>query len=317
MSRTLTAMFDSRADAEAAKARLIASHVDTDHIRIVEQGAQGDHGIWASLKSMFVADEDRHAYGEGIRRGAFLLTADVEEGEADGAVRILDEGNSVDLDKRTADWRGSGWTGEFADKGANTARTGGEEVIPVVEEKLHVGKREVSRGGARVRSYVRETPVEEQVSLREEHVNVERRPVDRALGAGELTGDAFRERSIEMTATAEEAVVGKEARVVEEVVVSKTADTRTETVRDTVRRTEVEVDNDPVQKFAGVSGSGTTGVSGSAGTTGIGSPDTTTGAFGREAKVVGKTDLPGTSTMDDDRVATGIGGAAPLDGTRR
>ena len=291
MSRTLTAFFDSRADADAAKARLVASHVDADHIKIVDQSTGGDKGLWASLKDLFVADDDRHAYGEGIRRGGFLLTAEVDEGQADAAVRVLDEGNSVDLDQRTADWRGSGWTGTYAD----ASRGGTEEVIPVIEEELRVGKREVSRGGARVRSYIREIPVSEQVSLRDEQVNVERRPVDRALAAGELSGDAFRERSIEMTATGEEAVIGKEARVVEEVVVSKTADTRTETVSDTVRRTEVEVENDPVQKFAGVSGTGTTGLGGTTGTTDT--TGTTTGAFGREARVAAGVD--GTPAYDD------------------
>jgi stress response protein YsnF len=38
--------------------------------------------------------------------------------------------------------------------------------------------------------------------------------------------------------------VAKEARVVEEVALRKTAEERTETVRDTVRRTEVEVEDD-------------------------------------------------------------------------
>ncbi len=294
MSRTVTALFDSRADADAAKQRLVASQIDASNVHIHEQGAEGDHGFWASLKGLFVADDDRHAYGEGIRRGGYLVSADIDEGRADEAVRILDEANSVDIDQRTADWRGSGWTGRFADTTTPTTGTGqtvGEEVIPVVEEELRVGKREVERGGARVRSYIREIPVNEAVSLREEHVNVERRPVDRALGAGELSGDAFRERTIEMTETAEEAVVGKTARVVEEVVVSKTADTRTETVSDTVRRTEVEVEHDPVQKFAGVSGTGTTGPGATTGTTGF------TG-----------------STIDrDERVATGIDGTSPLD----
>lgn len=280
MSRTVTAFFDNRADAEAAKRRLAAANLSASDVAIHEQGAHGDTGVWASLKNLFVADDDRHAYGEGIRRGGFLLTADVEEGHADEAVRILDETNSVDLDQRSADWRGGGWTGRF-----DAADTGNEEVIPVVEETLRVGKREVERGGARVRSYIREIPVNEQVSLREEHVEVERRPVDRALGAGELAGDAFRERSIEMTETAEEAVIGKEARVVEEVVVRKTADTRTETVSDTVRKTEIEVDQDPVRKFAGVSGTSVTG---------------------------------GTNATDfdderDTRVAAGIDGATPLD----
>lgn len=121
-------------------------------------------------------------------------------------------------------------------------KTAGEEAIPIVEEQLRVGKREVGGGRVRVRSYVVEEPVSEQVSLRDEHVTVERRAVDPShpLGAGE---DAFRERTIEADERREEAVVNKEARVKEEVVVRKDAQQRTETVSDKVRRTEVEVDD--------------------------------------------------------------------------
>ena len=49
---------------------------------------------------------------------------------------------------------------------------------------------------------------------------------------------------IEAAETSEEAVVSKEARVREEVVVRKEAEERTETVRDTVRRTEVEIEDE-------------------------------------------------------------------------
>ena len=90
-----------------------------------------------------------------------------------------------------------------------------------------------------MRSYVTETPVHEQIRLRDERINVQRRAVDRPITDAD---EAFRERTIDMTATGEEAVVGKTARVVEEVVVSKTADTRVEQIDDTVRRTDVEVD---------------------------------------------------------------------------
>jgi uncharacterized protein (TIGR02271 family) len=83
--------------------------------------------------------------------------------------------------------------------------------------------------------------VQEQVALREERVNVERRPVDRPVAAGD---DAFRERTVEATESAEEAVVAKEARVTEEVVVRKQSEERTQTVSDTVRRTEVEVEDE-------------------------------------------------------------------------
>ena len=83
--------------------------------------------------------------------------------------------------------------------------------------------------------------MQEEVALREEHVSIERNPVDRPIAAGD---DAFRERTIEATESAEEAVVSKEARVTEEVVVRKQAEERTETVSDTVRRTEVEVEDE-------------------------------------------------------------------------
>ena len=117
----------------------------------------------------------------------------------------------------------------------------GRRRVPSFEERLSVGKRETAHGRVRIRSYVVETPVQEQVALREEHVSIERRPVAPPVAAGD---DAFRERTIEATETGEEAVVGKEVRVTEEVVVRKTAEERTETVSDTVRRTEVEVEDE-------------------------------------------------------------------------
>ena len=113
--------------------------------------------------------------------------------------------------------------------------------IPIIEERLRVGKREAGHGRVRIRSYVVETPVQEQVTLRQEHVQVERRPVDRPVTGTEA---AFGERTVEATERWEEAVISKEARVTEEVSLRKTAEERTETVRDTVRRTEVEVDDD-------------------------------------------------------------------------
>jgi len=116
-----------------------------------------------------------------------------------------------------------------------------EAVLPVIEEELQVGKREVETGGVRVTNRVTETPVEGQVSLREEHVNVERRPVNRPVSDADAV--AFREGTIEVSEKAEQAVIGKQARVVEEVVIDKQATERTQTVRDTVKRTDVEVED--------------------------------------------------------------------------
>lgn len=294
MSSTVTAMFDTRAEAEAASARLRSAGYsdanlhDKSSAGFNEQSySTHEHrGIWDSVKHAFLPDEDRHTYEEGVRRGGTLLTVDVDDSKVDDVVRILEEESStIDIDDRSQQWRQSGWdyagagatgaaagasTGLFGSGrtdtdtttgagtstgiGTGTGTTGREEVIPIVEEQLVVGKREVSRGGARVRSYVTEVPVHEQVRLRNERVEVERRPVDQPLSS--VDADAFRERTIDVTATGEEAVVGKNARVVEEVVVTKSAEERVEDVSDTVRRTEVEIDRDTDADTTRTSGTG-------------------------------------------------------------
>ena len=324
MSRTITALFDNRSDADAAKARLQEANVDVSGLSIADQSTQGysasgysthqDKGIWASIKGAFLPDEDRHHYEEGVRRGGYLLSGEVEDDEADEAVRILDNASSVDIDGRANDWRSSGWDYSAPAAGALGATssvgtdrsygdTGNEQSIPIVEESLRVGKREVDRGGVRVRSYVVETPVSEQVNLREENVSVERRRVDQPLSAAD--GDPFRERTIEMTETSEEAVVAKDARVVEEVVVRKDVDNRTETVNDTVRHTEVEVD-DTAGTASGAS-YGSTGQTTGASASGVSLGDKVAGLAKEGAgKVTGNEDLERRGEAQQGKTSTGF-----------
>ncbi|HEY0743268.1 MAG TPA: YsnF/AvaK domain-containing protein, partial [Chryseosolibacter sp.] len=113
--------------------------------------------------------------------------------------------------------------------------------IPVIEEDLQVGKREVESGGVRLRSRIVERPVERSLRLREEHVTVDRTPTNRP--ATESDFNTFREGEIEVRERSEVPIVNKEARVVEEVNLRKDVREREETVRDTVRKTEVDVDN--------------------------------------------------------------------------
>lgn len=282
---TLTAVYDMRAEADRAASRLVseAGIAGTDVSVIAQEtgatgsGAPADTGFLASVKSLFVPDEDRSSYSEAVRRGGFLLTAQVEQTSAERAMDILEEHGAVNMDERQQAWRAEGWTGQQVPSAAQAlpdgtvvatappgpgadspvmpgvARAhaaapspvqaiGGEERIQLAEEELRVGKRVAQGGRVRVRSYVVETPVEEQVTLRDEHVSVERRTVDRAPTAADEV--LFAERTIEATESDEEAVVSKTAHVTGEVVVSKTAEERVETVRDTVRRTEVEVEDD-------------------------------------------------------------------------
>jgi uncharacterized protein (TIGR02271 family) len=288
MTRTLTALFDSRAQAERAAEALRGLNVRAQQVQVHDDAAAG---AWPG--GIALPDDDMAAYHEGMRRGGAVVTAEVEENGLDLAMDALEAAGAVDLDTREAEWRSAGWTGGITgsstpdgtpgnppgtmasravDKAAGTnisgahpenerarmartdtdartsatgaamGATGREEVIPIAEERLRVGKRQAHGGRVRVRSYVVETPVEEQVRLREERVHVTRHATDRPVGAGDA--DLFRDRVIEAEESIEEAVVSKEARVTGEVVVNKDATERTETIRDTVRRTEVEVDED-------------------------------------------------------------------------
>ncbi len=139
----------------------------------------------------------------------------------------------------------AGAAGRTGSTGVPTGKTNAADAtgqaIPVVEEEIQVGKRAVQRGGVRVYSRVTETPVQEQVNLREEHVRVDRQPVNRPASEADFRSGT--DQVIEVTEYAEEPVVAKQARVVEEVRVGKEASERTETIRDTVRRTDVEVEN--------------------------------------------------------------------------
>lgn len=251
MSRTITAMFNSRSEAESAREQLQPLGADA---RIIDKGSDSSDpssagGFWDSVKDFFTDENDYSTYQEGVRQGAFLLCANVPEDQADRACSVLESSGSIDLDKHEQDLRSSGWTGgqrqpnqQFSGSGTR-GNVVEEQRIPIVEEQFKVGKREFERGGARVRSYVEEKPVHETVNLRDEHVEVERRPVDQRIEPSELeNSDLLREREIEMRETAEEPIIGKEARVKEEVVVKKTAEEHQEQVDDTVRRTRVEVD---------------------------------------------------------------------------
>jgi uncharacterized protein (TIGR02271 family) len=321
-TRTITAFFDSRTDADEAVEALVNAGISRSQVRVVagrEGGMSGsssssysssssssysssnEGGFWDSLKDLFLPDEDRHTYAEGLNRGGYLVTATVSDAHYETALDILDDEGTIDMNERESSWRSEGWSGysgasttsgltgmarggslesgglatgsggttsgssglDIGSGGMAAGSTslgtsgsvGNEEVIPVAEEELRIGKRDVSHGRVRVRSYVVETPVSEQVSLREENVHIERRPADRAISGNE---QLFQDRTIDLEERAEEAVVSKDARIREELVISKDVNQRTETVSDTVRRTEVEVDDERVGGTGTGSGLGST-----------------------------------------------------------
>jgi uncharacterized protein (TIGR02271 family) len=285
MSQQVVGFFDTYAQAQKVAAELWAAGFSKNSVHVFGRDAAAgtttseatashdDESLWQRIKAFFgFADEKEQAvYCEAYRRGHVAVAVDTQsEAETSRVAEVMRRNGAIDLESQSQRWRAEGWTPRASRSQQNAAaqaparpqpradqatRTdqaaraaNAEGVIPVVKEELQVGKRTVETGGVRVFSRVQQRPVTEELELRQEHIEVERRPVNRPANPGEK---AFEERAIEVKEIREEPVVKKDARVVEEVVVKKGVETHKETVKDTVRDTEVKV-----EKLQGKEGGG-------------------------------------------------------------
>ncbi|MBD0258650.1 MAG: DUF2382 domain-containing protein [Cytophagales bacterium] len=248
MSHTVIGVFDNHSEAQAAVAQLMSNGFTREYIDVAGQGAGstsnafntshsndsvGDK-VGSFFGSLFNNHDDAHGYSQVARRGTTVTVHARSAEEATRAAAILDQYGAVDLDERANQYRSGA-------SSMTDATTTGSASLPVIEEELQVGKRVVETGGVRLRSRIVETPVEEHLRLREEHVHVERNPVNRDATPADFNN--FREGTIELTEHAEVPVVAKDVRVVEEVRLQKDVEERQEVIRDTLRATDVEVEN--------------------------------------------------------------------------
>jgi uncharacterized protein (TIGR02271 family) len=281
MAQTVIGIFDSSSDAQNAVQQLVSSGISRSSIDISDRSTSGtsdsydndqdDDSIGGFFRSLFGNDDhDANKYSQVARRGCTVTVHAQSAEEAARAADLLDDYGAVDVDERAQQYGTTGSMGGLTTGMTGAINTGttstdtnydrtnnltndytgdrttnftgdSDRSIPIIEENLHVGKRETETGGVRVRSRIVERPVEEHLRLREEHVHVERNPVNRPASEADL--NAFREGTIELTEHAEVPVVNKEARVVEEITLEKEVTERDEIIRDTVRKTEVDVDN--------------------------------------------------------------------------
>jgi uncharacterized protein (TIGR02271 family) len=120
-----------------------------------------------------------------------------------------------------------------------------DNVLEVIEEDLTVGKQQVERGRMRICNVVTEREVAKNVTLKDETIRVQRRPVNRSVTVDQ---DIFKPRSFEMVEMDEIAQVKKTARVVEEVAIGKDVVDKIETIKETLRRQDVQVEEIPAAR---------------------------------------------------------------------
>ena len=260
-NQTVIGIFDTAAHAQQAAQQLKTAGFSLDDVDTISRDSKDGSNYYNStgtateavgdaagrtgdsignfFSNLFGDEDDAKRYSHVARNSHSMVTVHCKSADhAHKAAEILDQAGAINVDEKAQQ---TGYQTNNMAAGGERQQTGANEVsAKVIEENLQVGKRVEQTGGARLRSRIVERPVEASVRLREEHVTVERTPVNRP--ATDADFNAFKEGEVEVTEKAERAVVGKEARVVEEVTLGKEVTEHDETIRDTVRKTEVDVE---------------------------------------------------------------------------
>ncbi|MGE5611955.1 MAG: YsnF/AvaK domain-containing protein [Bacillota bacterium] len=243
MAKSVIGFFDNMNQAQNTVQDLVRGGFRPEGIDTISR-EEADRGIdlMDRLSRYGVPADDARLYQEGLRQGGTLVALVTDDAQADEAANIMNTHGAKDVGHLIGQRQRMAGAAPSAQPTAHptTQPVQGEAHIPVVEEKVKIGKREVETGGVRVSTQVSEKPVEQQVRLHEEQVKVERRPVDRPASTADISKQPG--ETIEVRETREEPVVQKEARVVEEVVVSREAQERTETIHEKARRQDVQVE---------------------------------------------------------------------------
>jgi uncharacterized protein (TIGR02271 family) len=254
----IVTVYDTQEHAETARRNLELAGFPGNEISVVSNKTLAsagqtlrEPGLWHRLFGRDIEQHEATVYGRTVESGGVVMTVRVSESDVPRAMGILDVHNVVDVQDRalehglisTEDVKASIPKVSAASGTATTSAVGAgatrEQVLRLAEEQLNVGKRLVEEGTTRIRRFVTTRPVEAQISLHEEHAEVVRRAV---ANPSSLTDVDWSDKTIEVTETAEQAVVSKSARVVEEVVLGKKGSDHVETVKETVRRQQVEVE---------------------------------------------------------------------------
>lgn len=260
----VVAVYDTVAHAQSAVAALRANGFSDADISIIDQTRLREakaaiedsvrtRGLWHHLFGHDVHEHEAAVYNQAISIGGVVLSARVVDTEVAHAVGILNNARPVDINDRavTAGLAPAAKV-EAVERKLQAVPLAGnqsvavtpklaavhDEVLRLAEEQLNVGKKMVETGETRVRRYVTEREVTQDVTLHEEHAQILRR----AVTDTNVANIDWADRTIHVVETAEHALVNKTARVVEEVELQKIGSDHVETVHEKLRRQQVAIE---------------------------------------------------------------------------
>ncbi len=276
---TIVTMFSNVSLAEGAKRNLIKAGFLDDDIDIISgerlrtEGQEARHpGFWQRLFGNTLEEDQAEVYEDAMRTGGVVLSLRADEDQLPRALGILDaheeltehsaalpEDYAADDGLTTAPGASLNQPASGSDLSGSqpysatvrpslTGDESEEDVLRLAEERLEVGKRLVSEGSTRVRRYTVTDQVSENVSLREQHAEIFRRPLSETGAPDQVD---WSDKTIEVEETHEQPVVNKTAQIIEEVILRKEQSDRVETINDSVRRQEVDIDHATTDNVAG------------------------------------------------------------------
>ena len=189
--------------------------------------------MWHRLFGTDVHEHEANIYGQTVEDGGVVISVRVPESEVAHASAVLNIHRPVDVhDRAVTSGIAPAAHVEAVEKKLAALPLAAEQqvavspklaaaqpdVLRLAEEHLEVGKEMAETGRTRVRRFVTEREVAQDVTLHEEHAEVLRKAVSDPTFVGEID---WADGTIEIIETAEHALVNKTARVVEEVGLKK------------------------------------------------------------------------------------------------
>lgn len=280
MSRNVTALFATRAEAEAARARL-ASHVKIESARVLGKDTA------AALDGLSIDAKQAKACRQALQNGDHLLVAKVARGERPAQIidslakagPIEPESDEPNLsyeigaippsDERLGDMppapnlSATNLMHEDLPRagspaGPAEAAAAATVVAPVALDGPHprpdgqIARARVEKEDSSIAKADSQIRIGDQLVARgsssrasatdDERTFESRAPARRLTDEEVEAGGLLKDRVIEVVEMREEPVIAREVVVREEVIIRKTVNERTETVNETVRRSDVEIE---------------------------------------------------------------------------